>query len=138
MNMKKIIYIIDPQSVSSLAAYDRNMLGDIKDIDIHFFGNEGYNDEPFNPNVKFYPVFKYGKYTNPLLKGVSYLWSLIIIIFHALDDRPTAAHLQWIRQWYMDWSMILLMKSIGIKIIFTVHNILPRKRKKNTYKRFKP
>ena len=136
--MSKIVYVIDPQSVNSLAAYDRCMLDGITDLSIHFFGNSGYNDGPLHANVKFTPVFRYGKFNNSVLKGISYLWSLLVIICYAIFERPAIAHFQWIRVWVLDWMLIqLLKKCIDTKIVFTVHNILPRKRGKNTYSRFK-
>lgn len=135
--MRNKVYIIDPQSVNSLAAYDWNMIADIHNIDIHFFGNENYNDNAFNQNVIFTPIFKYSKYSNPFLKGFSYLLSLLIIFFYGIKERPMILHLQWLRIWILDWWFIRFFKCIlKTKFIFTVHNILPRKRNKNTFKRF--
>lgn len=136
--MEKLIYIIDPQSINSLATYDRCMIEGIRDLNIHYFCNEEYNDEKLNKNVIVHPVFKYSKYSNTILKGLSYFISMLTIICYAIFERPRISHFQWIRVWYIDWPIIFFLKRIiKTKIIFTVHNILPRKQKKNTFVRFK-
>lgn len=136
--MKNIIYIIDPQSVNSLANYDWHMIENIIDVEIHFFGNTRYNGKDFKQNVKFTPIYKYSKYSNPVLKAISYFISLIKIFFWGIRERPKAFHMQWIRVWILDWLFIRCFKSIlKTQFIFTVHNILPRNRNRKTFYHFK-
>lgn len=123
---RNIIYLIDPQSVNSLGVYDYEMIHGITDYKIHFWGNQDYNHRPFNTNVQFTPLFKYGRFTNPVLKGISYVLSILSIILHAFVERPKIIHIQWIRIFPIDYGMIRLLQFfLGTKIIFTVHNILP-------------
>lgn len=126
--MDKCIFVIDPQSVNSLARYDYCMLEKVLKPKIFFFGNKAYNDDEFNPNVRFFPIFTYTNYKNCFFKGLSYTLSLIVILIYAFRYRPAAFHMQWIRLWEIDWLFIrTLINIIGCKLIFTVHNILPRK-----------
>lgn len=136
--MNKRIFLIDPQSVNSLATYDKCMIENIKNFEFFFFGNADFNEKPLNHNVRFYPVFTYTQHRNKILKGISYIFSLSLIFLHGLQIRPAIIHLQWIRIWKADWLMLKFFKKIlGSKIIFTVHNILPRKRNKNCETHFK-
>lgn len=135
--MKRLIFIIDPQSINSLATYDWCMLENIRDIKIHLFGNTDYNEKKFNENVTFSPIFRYNHYDNKILKGLSYAYSLLIILYCGIKERPNVFHLQWIRIWLLDWIFIFFFKRyLYCKFIFTVHNILPRKKTKKTKKHF--
>ena len=135
--MNNRIFLIDHQSFNSLAAYDRCMIEGIDDFEFFFFGNENNKDRPDKKNVHYYPVFRYNRYKNNILRGLSYVMSLLIIMYYGIRIRPLAIHLQWIRVWIADWTMIKIFKNcLKSKFVFTVHNLLPRNNKPQNRKHF--
>lgn len=135
--MDKNIFIIDPQSVGSLAAYDKCMLEGINQFNLFFFGNKANNNLPQNTNLKFYPIFKYNTFKFLPFKILSYLISLSIICYYGVKKKPAILHMQWIKIWNCDWLLIKFFKRFfNSKFFFTVHNLLPHTIRKNSKKQY--
>ena len=121
--MKKIFYI-DPQSYNNLAIYDKNLISNMSDFLIDFYGNKLFKCS-LPEKINFYPIFNYSRNKNSLSKAFSYIKSIIKIANKIKFKRPQVVHIQWIRLWAVDYLFIKWVKSKGIKIVFTAHNILP-------------
>lgn len=116
------IFFVDPQSYSNLAIYDYNLLSNI-DYQIYFYGSYLY-DCNIPKNVSFFPLFRYNNKWL-LFKFFSYFFSIIKLFFKVLQKRPNIIHIQWIRCFVVDYIFLLLVHHLGIKVIYTAHNILP-------------
>lgn len=136
--MPKIFYI-DPMSYGNLATYDYSLLSNIKDYDITFFGNIKYSDRQLHPRILFVPVFRYSDYTNKINKFFSYCLSIFLIVRQVIIAKPQIIHVQWFKMPIIDLLFCKLLESRGIKLIYTVHNILPHdsgEKYITTYKKF--
>lgn len=116
------ITFIDPQSYSNLAQYDYNLLSNIN-ADILYFGSTLY-DQQLPSHVTFHPVFNYNK-KKGILKGISYVISLFEIYRHICKNKPDLLHIQWIRLYFIDYLFLKFVKSRGVQVVYTAHNILP-------------
>lgn len=125
--MNKKLFFIDPQSYNNLSNYDYGVLSEISDFKITYFCNKKYDYLPLKYGVTK-PIFSYSDYKNPIIKAFSYLSSLIQLFIICLLKRPSVIHIQWLRlpliEYIMYWT---IKKTTNAKIIFTVHNLFPRK-----------
>lgn len=122
--MKNCIFYIDPQSYKNLAVYDYNLLSNMK-CETRFYGSKYYDAPKLPKNIIFKPVFKYNKMSNSIAKALSYLLSYSVILIHILRYRPHTIHLQWFKIEKLDYLLYSLLHLVGIRIVFTAHNVLP-------------
>lgn len=120
--MKTIVYI-DPQSGSNLAQYDYNLLININ-ANIIYCCNDIY-DAPIADCITYKCIFHYSNKKNNILKGLSYVLSLIKIFFLVRSVKPDIVHIQWWRVWFVDYLMLSILKKYCNSIVFTAHNITP-------------
>jgi glycosyltransferase involved in cell wall biosynthesis len=107
--------------------YDRKLLNEIDDsLTVYFFCSNLLKNKVFNKNIILKSIFKYNKISNPIVKFLSYVFSWLKIIFSALKLKPCAIHVQWLRLPLIDYYILCFLKNVlGIKIIYTAHNLLP-------------
>lgn len=123
------IFFIDPQSYYNLSIYDYSLLSRLREYNIFFFGSTLYDYLPLPANIRFIKLFRYSKYKSPWLKALSYSLSLVSLFYYCIKYRPKIFHFQWIRIFSFDYFIIRLLHIFWkTKIIFTVHDILPRKK----------
>ncbi len=128
---KKKMFFIDPMSYNNLAMYDYEILSKISDWDIYYFCNRLYSYKNL-PNIKERKVFSYNKYKKKFCKALSYSRSLLIVLFNILLVHPKIIHIQWIRIPVLDYYFYRFVKYVfRVKLVYTVHNILPHVTKKN-------
>ena len=72
-------------------------------------------------------MFKYSNKNNIILKVSSYIFSLIRILIKVVFNKPKLVHIQWIKFWFLDFIFLLFLKLFGVKVIYTIHNVLPHK-----------
>lgn len=128
MNMKSIFFI-DPMSYGTIAQYDKGLLDGIR-AELRDGENIVYLCSKFLPYTYQYPIktvkiFNYNKLSNSFLKGLSYVWSYICIISILLVKRPKVIHIQWIRSPKLDYYILGCIQKLGIKVVYTVHNVIP-------------
>lgn len=121
--MKKLIYV-DPQSYRNLSMYDYSLLRGINKYGIIYCCNIQY-DGPTLEDVKFCPIFSYRQNMNPLVKLLSYLYSLIKLVCILKKERPDVLHIQWWKQWNLDYFFLSIYKRYVGQIVFTAHNLVP-------------
>jgi len=118
------IFYIDPQSMINLAKYDYFLLEGIQ-LPIYYFCSK-YYDFATLQELHYKKVFGYNHKKYNWQKAISYILSYIQILCYALVLRPKVVHFQWFRIPRFDYWIVLLMQHVlGIKVIFTAHNILP-------------
>lgn len=122
--MKNSIFYIDPQSYKNLAIYDYNLLSGM-DFKIRYYGCKYYDGPELPGNIIFTPVFRYNKMNSNIKKALSYMLSYIVIFVHILRFRPRIIHLQWLKLETVDYLFYSFLRLLGIKIVFTAHNVLP-------------
>ena len=123
----RTIYYVDPQSYNNLALYDYNLLSNINDYSIIFWGNSKYPKENnCNHNISYKLLFKYSA-KNKIFKYFSYMFSLIVLGYNIIRDKPHIVHVQWIKVWHLDVQLQVLCKLVGSKYIITAHNVVPHK-----------
>lgn len=133
MKPEKPILYIDPQSSGNLAAYDYGVLSEVS-LDVIYACSCYYDYKEMNDNIRMYPLFSYNKISNPLLKLLSYLWSMVRLLWLTARIKPYVIHIQWLRVPHFDYVFYWLVKRLfKSKIIFTAHNVLPH----NTGNRYK-
>lgn len=130
------VYYIDPQSYNNLSMYDHSLLSAVKGHEIVYYHNDLYQ-LPEMPQATCRNIFHYCHYSLGALKGLSYLWSVIRILYDAWRERPDVVHIQWIRLWKLDYWAAKILKKLGCRLVFTAHNILPHVRKKGDEVRYK-
>ena len=123
MYMKKLVYV-DPQSYSNLSMYDYSLLKGMKEHKIIYCCNKQY-DGPSLENVEFRPIFSYRKDMNPLVKIISYLFSVLKLVAILKFVRPDVLHIQWWKQWNLDYFFLSIYKKFASQIVFTAHNLVP-------------
>lgn len=121
--MKKLVYV-DPQSYRNLSMYDYSLLKGMKEYKIVYCCNKQY-DGPSLENVEFYPIFSYRQDMNPLVKIISYLCSLLKLVAILKSVRPDVLHIQWWKQWNLDYFFLSIYKKFASQIVFTAHNLVP-------------
>ena len=133
--LKKTVFYVDPMSYSSLALYDYSLLSNIKNIDLHFFGNTKYDSNRLF--IKFYKIYNYSDKTG-FFKFISYLKSQFVLFKSIKFKSPLIVHFQWLKVPRIDYFLLKLIKLNGVKIIITAHNVLPHDtgdRYENIYKK---
>lgn len=119
-----LIYFIDPQSYSNLSVYDHSLLKGMEGHDIVYFNSVKYDYEEL-PGVEMRSVFRYNDMKNSLAKLLSYSASMMKVAGYACKERPDVIHIQWFRAWLVDYLLVFFFHLLGIKIVYTAHNILP-------------
>ena len=125
------IFYIDPQSMINLAKYDYYLLENIT-IPIYYFCSKYYDFE-ISTKLHYKKVFSYNKKKHNLGKALSYIRSYLIILCHVIWIRPKVVHIQWFRLPLFDYIMVRIIKSLGVKVIYTAHNILPHQGNENKH-----
>lgn len=133
--MVKILYI-DPQSYNNLEKYDYGVLSSIKDFDIYFFGSVLWKGAKI-PNAHMNLWFNYNLKSNPINKAFSYAKTIFKIVKYINKIKPQIVHIQWLRLWIVDLTFVKYLKSRGIIIVFTAHNILPHDTGNKHFNQFK-
>lgn len=129
----KLVFYIDPQSAGNLSAYDYGVLSEVS-LPVVYVCSRFYDYKEMGGNIQIIPIFSYNKISNPLLKLLSYLWSMVRLFWMIARKRPSIIHIQWLRVPHFDYMFYWLVKHLfKSKIIFTAHNVLPH----NTGNRFK-
>lgn len=138
MNPHKVFFI-DPQGGSgNLGRYDYELVSRLaKEFSVFYFCSESYNYKIDNKiNYKYW--FKYKRYAKSLLKGISYVLTMFKILIFAVKKRPAIVHVQWIRIPRFDIVFYTLFKRlIKIRLVYTVHNILPHDSNGDDWKEYK-
>lgn len=122
--MSESIFYINPQSYSNLSRYDSGVLQNMPENSVVFYGSSMWDTTPLR-NAVMNLAFNYNKYRNPAIKGISYLSSVLKISRDIIKAKPKVVHIQWLRLFPIDWLFLKFLKSRGIKVIFTAHNLLP-------------
>lgn len=130
------IFYIDPQSYNNLSTYDLSLLKNVKDHDVTYYYCDQYQHDSL-PGSSNKCYFHYNKMKYGITKGLSYIYSIIRISVDAIIHRPDIVHVQWLRVWHIDYAFALLMHWMGIRLIFTAHNILPHIVRKNDEKHYR-
>lgn len=121
--MKKLVYV-DPQSYRNLSQYDYSLLKGMRGYKIIYCCNKQY-DGPLLHNVEFFPIFTYRQDMNPLVKIISYLFSLLKLVGIIRAEKPDVLHIQWWKQWHLDYFFLSIYKRYAKQVIFTAHNLVP-------------
>lgn len=129
----KLVFYIDPQSAGNLSAYDYGVLSEVS-LPVVYVCSRYYDYKEMGGNIRITPIFSYNRISNPLLKLLSYLWSMIRLFWMIARKRPAIIHIQWLRVPHFDYMFYWLVKHLfKLMIIFTAHNVLPH----NTGNRYK-
>ena len=121
--MNKLVFV-DPQSYRNLAMYDHSLLKGMKKYKIIYCCNKQY-DGPQLENVEFHPIFSYRQDMNTLSKILSYFCSLLALVGILRTERPDVLHIQWWKQWNLDYFFLFIYKRYAKQIVFTAHNLVP-------------
>lgn len=136
MKKKGRVFYIDPQSYNNLSTYDFSLLSNVYGHDVTYYYSDQYQLAAL-PGDKNKCYFHYNKKKSGIAKGLSYVWSIMRIAIDAIINRPYIIHVQWLRVWHIDYIFAVLMHCMGIRLIFTAHNILPHVVGKNDEKHYK-
>ncbi len=123
------LFYIDPQSYNNLSMYDYSLLSPINNAHIVYYYNEQYQ-LPKLPGTEQFSIFNYSSKSGSLSKAWSYTKSIAYILNRAIKERPDVVHIQWIRLWFVDMLFACMLRCIGVKIVYTAHNILPHNPKR--------
>jgi glycosyltransferase involved in cell wall biosynthesis len=104
--------------------YDYSLLKGMKKYKIIYCCNKQY-DGPQLENVEFHPIFSYRQDMNTLAKILSYFCSLLVLVGILRTERPDVLHIQWWKQWNLDYFFLFIYKRYAKQIVFTAHNLVP-------------
>lgn len=116
------VYYLDPQSYNNLSIYDYSLLKGMHGHDIVYYCSSEYQlSETPGCRQKF--VFNYHVRKSAVGKSLSYAASMCGVLRDVLRERPEVIHIQWIRLWPVDYIFALICGMVGVKLVFTAHNI---------------
>ncbi len=115
------VFFVDPMSYHNLALYDYSLLSNFEHIDFKYFGNYKYdiNDQKvpierlyeYNSKFSFLKIFSYIKSQRKLVRNVQ-------------REKPKVIHFQWFKVAIYDYLILLRIKKMGVKIVYTAHNVV--------------
>lgn len=106
----------------TLGKYDYNIIGNIEGLDITYFCNE--KSEIKDETIHIQKIYKYST-KRGLLKFWSYLKTQSMLFRSIAKHKGSTAHFQWLKMPYFDFMLLKILKKRGIRLVLTVHNILP-------------
>ena len=119
------VFYINPMSYNNLSAYDSSLLSNLKVSGGTYFCSKNF-ERTDPPGFDIKRLYNYNKYSQPL-KTLSYIYSQCKLLYYLIKMKPKLIHLQWIKIPIIDLFFLHMFKQYNktIKIILTVHNILP-------------
>lgn len=130
------VYYIDPQSYNNLSTYDLSLLSAVKGHELVYYYSDLYQ-LPQLPAAVCRKRFHYSSKKLGVMKGLSYAWSIVRVLFDAWRERPEVVHVQWLRLWSLDYFVARMLKKMGCKVVFTAHNILPHVKRAGDEERYR-
>ena len=130
MKMRKVVFI-DPMSYNNLAVYDNSLISHMTRTQLYFFGNKKIENDTNVYKVIYSYSNKHG-----FFKLFSYLFSQFILLFNILLIRPQLVHFQWLKIPVIDKITLKFIKLLKIKIILTLHNVVPHNANDSLKKRY--
>jgi len=123
MGSKKILFV-DPMSRNNLGIYDKNLLSNLMG-EKYFFASKGFQFNEIS-NTKIIHNYNYYK-KRGMLKIFSYMHSQMKLFLWVLIHKPEIVHIQWVKAPVLDMIVLFFMRFLSrkIKIVYTVHNLLP-------------
>jgi len=118
------VFYIDPQSYNNLSVYDYHLLTHVSGHEVVYYGNQLYQCDPMR-GVRQKLVFGYSTKKRAWQKALSYSMSMLRILLDVMRERPDVVHVQWLRLWHLDYTFGCLLHRMGIRLVFTAHNVLP-------------
>lgn len=116
------VFYVDPMGYGNLSSYDTSLLNNISQIDIEYFTSVKFDLKYYEE--KTHKIYSYSD-KKGLIKIFSYIKSQIVLLKFILKLKPEIAHFQWFKIPILDNILLKIIKSKGVKIILTAHNILP-------------
>lgn len=117
-----MFFYINPMSYGNLELYDKNLINNIINENIYFFGNIKMSNPPKNSFL----IYKYNNYNNNFFgKFFSYFYSQLILLSKIKYYKPPIVHFQWLKVPFLDYLIIKKIKKYETKVVYTAHNKLP-------------
>jgi len=83
-------------------------------------------DKYFTPFFGIRKIFFFHKRNEYFFsKGIKYFYSIVLFCLILLKFRPHIIHIQWFKFLPFEYYVFNLLKSMGFKIVFTSHDVLP-------------
>lgn len=130
------IFYIDPQSYNNLSLYDYSLLRHVAGHQLTYFYSDMYQLEAL-PCADARCWFHYSRKKLGVFKALSYVLSIIRILFAVILERPDVVHVQWLRLWHFDYVFAWAIRRLGARLVFTAHNILPHVSKPSDFGHYK-
>ncbi|MFL1801739.1 glycosyltransferase family 4 protein [Plesiomonas shigelloides] len=118
-----MIFFIDPMSYRNLEKYDLGLLESYRFKTVYFC-SDLLSRRIGNPNVTVKKIYKYNN-SSKFIKPLKYMLSQVLLLVYCLFLKPKAVHFQWVKAPSFDYYIMFLIHKLGIKIIYTAHNVLP-------------
>jgi glycosyltransferase involved in cell wall biosynthesis len=128
------IVISDPSKFT--APYDYSLCNSLveNNVDITVLTSKFMYGEEI-PNKKYTEIEFFYKYTNKFFKKKSTIFfffktlehikNSIELLFYLKQHKVNVYHLQWLVIPKFDYFILNIIKLLGVKVVFTAHNILP-------------
>lgn len=116
------IFFVDPMGYGSLGSYDSSIINNISEEDIFYYSNIDFDSKKLTR--KTHKIYSYSD-KSLIVKIASYIGSQFTLLKQAKEKSPDVAHFQWLKIPHFDIFVLKILKKRGVKIILTVHNILP-------------
>ena len=116
------VFIVNPKGYGNLSSYDSSLISELKGVDSVYYTNVKFESSKIK--CPTYQIFRYSD-KKLISKGISYLKSQISLYNYTIKFKPKIIHFQWFKIPHIDYYFSFFLKRRGIKIVHTVHNILP-------------
>lgn len=129
--MKKVL-LIDPRGVGSNGNYTKGLLyGLLKSTEVSIATNYHFNDEVNGESYPSYRIFfRYSETmqqnaARKFIRGIEYCIAYKKIIKLIKKEKFDIVHINWLLMYKFDSKFLLKIHSMGLKIVYTAHNVLP-------------
>lgn len=120
------VLFINPASTDNLAAYDKGIIDNLSNAEVIYICNavtEYIKDYKYPVLCK--PIFSYDSHKNSIIRGLSYMISLLKVLLLTINSNPDIVHIQWPKVLVLDKLYLTYLNYANIPVVYTAHNLLP-------------
>lgn len=124
------VWLVDPVSYTGMSYYDHGLTTSLAElgVDVTLLGSDRWMLERFADVQRHLRPFRGTSRGGRVRRGVAYAVSLIRILLMASRMRPAIVHWQYIEIAPLDLFTMRLLRSLGVRVVYTAHEITPWRR----------
>ncbi|MBN1624335.1 MAG: glycosyltransferase [Clostridia bacterium] len=129
----RVIYC-DPMSYNNLAAYDKNLLERMKEVELFYAANTKLATKT---STRIGRIYRYSDKKFVSFKAFSYFLSQLRLVMISHRFKADAVHVQWSRMPRLDAIIFKMMKKLqNVRLIYTSHDTFTHNKEETSKKQF--